>query len=581
MPAARRIRCRAARPLGRASTLAILALVMAPLPALAWTVEEHRLLADSALSRACAGWPTRDEWVLRAMAGLQSERGGGSYLDALGFGAVSAWSARDDRGMARRHERGRTVLEQLRPLSAARLDSLARLAARGDPLLFGASGSRAAARLSRLALPNPVACFLQHHVVALRLAARAGEEGRSRESGALPGPLLRRALVYEAIAQGYLADAFAAGHLMTPAGARPTGVESGNLRSAHDGVSNLGAYVMNARGETWQTFGDQLLLWYGPSFAHVFEASVTSLRELLLVYSIARGQAPPAPLAAWADSVAREHGSSRERLAAEWTASHAGPDHLASVRLPSLMLIPTPIVATWSVRTPSLDDHGLRRRWHYPQLADPGGHDPTLERRDIAKLPRRSAVPSWMIPDTLFRSDPLDLVRRHPDFASVRFAQAPDPPPSYAGAILVAAAARQVSAGGRGMSHELGVGYGLVGESPLVVDRLSVHLLTLVPDRSGRPRAVALLAGGSPTLPNMGIWRHWSMRWVGSVRFEAGHAWTRGPGPAADGSRYALGLESPTIPLKLAYVGLTVRIMQHWTRLDRERRDLALEVVLQ
>ena len=562
------------------AVLAVARIVLGAPPARAWTMGEHRLLADSALVRACAGWPSEDAWSLRTAAGPRGRVGDGSFFDSLGFGAISAWSARDDRAMARRHERGRTVLESLRSLTAARIDTLTSLAARGDASLFAAGGRHAAGRIRRLESSNPVACFLQHHVTALRLAALAGEQGRVGNGGSLPAPMLRRALVYEAIAQGYLSDAFAAGHLMTPAGARPTGFAP-NLRSAHDGYSHRGAYVLNARGETWQTFGDRLLLWYGPSFAHVLEASVTSLRELMLVYYATRSTTLPTPLAAWADSIAHEQGLSRERLVATWCASRAGPDYLSSVRLPTLMLIPTPVVATWSVRTEALDEHGLRKRRHYPQLADPGGHDPTLDRRDVARLPERSAVPPWMIPDTLFRSDPVLLVRQHRDIASVRFAQAPELSPTYAGVIIIAGAAHDARTGHRAMEHHLGLGYAPVGESPLLADRLSADLIALVPRRAGRPRAVAFMVGASPTFPHFGIWRHWSLRLLDRLRFEIGHAWARDLDPAANGPRYGAGIESPTIPLGLVYAGVTVRVMHHWTRLDRSRRDLALEVVLQ
>jgi hypothetical protein len=559
--------------------LALAALALAPAGARAWTVEEHRLLADSALARTCDGWPAHDAWTLRAVAGSGSTAGGGP-LDTLGFGGISAWSAGDDRAMGRRHERDRTVLEQLRRLTAARLDSLARGAAAGDAALLGARGPRARARLARLELPNPVASFLQHHGVALRLARAAGEAGRAGPDRA-PPPMLRRALVYEAIAQGYLADAFAAGHLMTPAGARPGGFDPLNLRHAHDHWSNLGAYVINGRGETWQTFGDRLLLWYGPSFAHVFEASVTSLRELLLVYHAARGGPMPAPLAAWGDSIAAARGTSRERLADAWCASHEGPGYLATVRLPTLTLIPTPVVATWSVRTEARDAHGLRRRHHYPQLAEPGGHDPSLDRADVARLPARAAVPEWMIPDTLFAADPVALVRAHPDFASARFAQATEPPPTYAGPLVFAGVAWNGERGGGEVGHGLGLGFGLVGESTVLVDRVSLDLVFMTPASGPGPRWTLVRAGASPSLPRFGIWRAWWARWVDRARFEVGRGWTRDGGVSADGDHFALALESPTLHVGFAYTGLTVRVGYQWTDLDRPRRGPAVGVVLQ
>ncbi|MEK7329356.1 MAG: hypothetical protein AAB113_01000, partial [Candidatus Eisenbacteria bacterium] len=298
-------------------------------------------------------------------------------------------------------------------------------------------------------------------------------------------------------------------------------------------------------------------------------------------YCDASGTPLPAPLGAGADSGAGEQRTARERLAAAWRASREGPDHLAQARLPTLILLPMPVVATWSVRTDELDEHHMRKRRHTPQLAEAGGHDPTLDREDIPWLPARAVVPLWMVPDTLFKMDPMALVRRHPDFASVRFAQPAEPPPSYAGVVVMAGLTRYDPSSGEGEDHVLGLGYAFVGESPLLVDRLSVDALWLTPDHGPRPRTLVVRAGASPALPHFGIWRHWGLRWLDRVRFETGHAWTRGESPATDGPRYSVGLESPTVPLGLMYAGLTLRLAHQWTRLDRPRRGLAVEVVLQ
>jgi hypothetical protein len=562
----------------RIALAALVAASFAPVvdPARAWTVEEHRVLADSALATVLADWPAGNAAPVREAASPQRGPGAPAFLDTLGFGAICAWSARDDGAMARRHERGRTVLEQLRGLTEARLDSLVSVAAGGDSALFSPDPRHAAARLEGLESENPVACFLQYHLIALRLVRTVGltfAVTRSRQ--------LRRALVYEAIAQGYLTDAFAAGHLMTPAGARPTGFDPVNLRHAHDYHSRLGAYVLNARGETWQTFGDQLLLWYGPSFSHVFEASITSLRELLLVYAAACDIPLPTALGGWADSVSRaEYSIPWRSLARGWCVTR-DPPNLFWGRMPSLVLLPTPAVATWSVRTDELDEHGIRKRHHYPQLRESGGHDPTLDPEDVARLPSRASVTGRMIPDTLFKTDPLALVREHWDFASVRFAQPADPPPSFAGLNAMAGVVRYEEASGGGTDHSLGLGFSPVGETQVFVDRVSADVVLLTPDHGPRPRSTVLKLGASPALPYFGIWREWGLRWLDRVRFEAGHAWTRGAGVPADGNHYAVALESPTIPLGFVYAGLTLRLGYQWTSLDRPRRGLDVRMVLQ
>jgi hypothetical protein len=76
-------------------------------------------------------------------------------------------------------------------------------------------------------------------------------------------------------------------------------LESANQEQAHAARSGAGAFVINGRGDAWQTFGDRLLGWYAPSAEHVLEACASSLRELFVVWLVSRGQALPDTLGKW------------------------------------------------------------------------------------------------------------------------------------------------------------------------------------------------------------------------------------------------------------------------------------------
>jgi len=238
------------------------------------------------------------------------------------------------------------------------------------------------------------------------------------------------------------------------------------------------------------------------------------------------------------------------------------------------------VVATWSVRTLARDPHGLRIRLHFPQLAEAGGHDPSLEPGAVARLPSLAAVPDWMVPDTVFRTDPKVLVRDHPDFASVRFVQPAEPLPTYAGPLVIAGLGWQGGAGGVS-DRSLGLGFGAVGESPLVLDRISLDLLFVTPAHGPNPRSTLLRVGGSLAPPRFGVWREWGLRWLDHLRLEIGHAWVRGGGEGAGGTHRAIALESPTIPLRVVYAGLTVRVGYRWTGVGEPGRGPAAELVLQ
>jgi len=537
--------------------MALIACARAAAPAAAWTVDEHRQLADSALSVASAPLDPLVRARLRGAlrAPWASDRTG---EDAPTFGSVCSAAAADDHSAGRYHLGGRTVCEQLDHLSAARIDTLANQARRGDPDLLRGDRHRLRGRVRRLGVGNVVGNYLVHHVAALRLAgdAAAGRSravaGAGRAGVGAPDSLLRCALLYEAIAQGYLADAFAAGHLMPPPGRRLRFLHPINRQRLHDHYAVLGLYVLDARGETWYALGDRLLLWYGPSFDHVFDACVASIAEVLDAHD------PPA-----------------------FGQGIRGPEWLTRLRLAALLRIPTVAVATWSVSTDSLDPHGLRARHHYPQLRDAGGHDPTLEPDEVERLPAKSALPDWMIAPELFKTDPLALVRERRDYASARFIQPRRPPPGYKGMVVSAGWARFEGPNAGGAELRYGLGYSATGEGSLLVQRLSVDALLLEPIARGGPRPVAITVGFNLKLPGLGVWREPWLRWVEYVRLSGGHAWGRIDGPYHDGARYTAGLESPVLPVKFTNAAVALRLEAEWWRFQRSRRGVAVAVVMQ
>lgn len=555
----------------RSALTAALLLVLTAASASAWTVEEHRLLADSALARATAVLDSADRARLRGP--LRAPWGAGE--EAPTFASVCAAASADDGSRGRYHARGRSVMEQLAGLTAAEIDTLTNDARRGDEDLLRGSRDRFEARVRRLERDNVVEGYLVHHVIALRIGFRGGD----RDS------LIRCALLYEAIAQSYLADAFASGHLMPPPGGGLNVLHPVNRGRQHAHYAKHGLYVLDARGEVWQTFGDQLLLWYGPSYEHVLAACAESLREVLLAAYGGR------------DAVGRALGSDRHYLITSpghggggdtlffypeaFVMGVRGTEWFDRYQLEGLMRIPIPVTATWSVRTDSLDAHGLAVRRHYPQFIERGGHEVALDEDEVEQLPGLGAHPPWMVPDDLFARDPAGLVRDNPDWASVRFVQPDDPSPSYTGLVTMGGYHGHDDATGGGGHYTYGVGYSPAGENAVLFQRLSVDALVLEPGRDGGPRAWALALGFNVRLPELGIWREPWIRWLEGVRWSVGHAWDRGENNDSDGARYTVGLESPAIPLRFTNAALAMRVEGEWMRLDRPQRGLGVMLVLQ
>ena len=135
----------------RAVGMAMIVCAAAAAPVAAWTVDEHRMLADSALSVATASLDPLTRMNLRGAlrAPWHGSRAGD---DAPTFASICAASAAADHSSGRYPLGGRTVRQELDGLSAARIDTFTSRARRGDPDLFDGDRHRLRSRVRALAL---------------------------------------------------------------------------------------------------------------------------------------------------------------------------------------------------------------------------------------------------------------------------------------------------------------------------------------------------------------------------------------------------------------------------------------------
>ena len=549
-----------ARPLAALALLgAFLVAGLCARPAAAWQEREHLLLGEQAWGAALAGCEAtldslppeaeRQTWKdpHLALAGGRS------------FAGLCAWLARHDRRPDRFLARGRTVYESLWGLDSARVEGSWRL--RHGWLDAVRSGHDPATTDHDVA-----AAWLLHHLMALRLARQAGVAGGAEQR------TLEDALAFEAAAQGYLADAFSAPHLLPPPRGPLVLLESANQQQAHAARSAAGAFVINGRGDAWQTFGDRLLGWYAPSDEHVLEACASSLRELFVVWLVSRGQALPDTLGKWWEASGGQ--GALARAVPAWTATLNGREACARDGLPTVRLLPVPVRATWSLRGPAADAGSASARRHLPQVREPGGHDPGLMRGEVARLPLRAAFPEWMRPDALVSGDPARVLREDANVASVLFVPDRDPGPSFVGTVA------RVGVGfergpGSGSGMVAGLGWGFIDER-LGLANVSVETLFSPRQGSEDRTLIAPAFGFGVVLPGVN-----RLHSTGRLRLEGGYAWGLGSGPRAHGPLFGVGLESPVLPLGFTFAGVAARAMYRWTWLERTVPGVTLELVFQ
>ncbi len=552
---------------------------------LAADADERWRVPDSALAvvvrevDSTGGMAEASLWFLRSA-------GSPDMVALRRFGEIAAFSGPAHLSPFRFHEMGKSVLEQLRALRSddvKRAIGAAQAAAGGSP-----------ENLPSVALKetNVLANYLLHHLAALHLADQAASSSDGRPA------LLESALAYEAKAEGFLVDAFSAGHMRVPMGGILRWLHVANTEAAHSFYGSDGLYVVNSRGDVWQAFGDGVTQWYTPSWEHVIEACCVSLRELFFLSAYRTDSLTvPARLAKAVGNPGPAVGS--------WLAIEAGEFFYTRAMLPALMLIPFPVSATWSVRTADTDQHGLRIRKQYPQIRDgeteAGFHDSTLTGPAAKMLYPWEALPSWMLPDAWLprqyvgnqrvRDLPAGrkrtlaswLIKSDTLVTSVQYVQELDYPPSYAGVITsVGGGSLRVSGSPAGMVA------GSVGYSPhwgFLPEYLGkFHVSGSVSLQGSLNRSEGMLLSGKVgfTLPVslFGIDPDSPAGKIHGVRLEAGH--TEGLSALLHyrGPMLCMGLETVTIPLGFTYAGVLFRPRVEVHYLQERVWTIAVELVI-
>ena len=469
------------------------------------------------------------------------------------FGKISAIFSGDDISQSRCHIRGYTIKQQLEPLSAEIIDKVwERIKNSPDDI-----------KSVEITNQNVVFNYLLYHIIALRFAELSGKELEDSNE------FLRYALIYEAVAQSYLSDAFSAGHLLLYLSDFLDLFSSYNNQITHDFYCSEGVYVLNAQGDCWRTFGDKLMQWYSPSFNRILEACVKSLSEVFLVYFVSNDIEIPQQMSKWAKSI--DSRLNPGEFVELWINTHSGGKYFSEIRMSALLCIPMPIAATWSVRTEYIDNYGIHKRKHYPQLSEEKFHDPDLNEIDTKFLYSRSSMPNWMIPEFLPNDTLQNLIRYHPDVASVRYRQNRFLPPSYQGFLLSAGCTTVFSNDKNKFGASLGIGWGVADEFLFIITKPSLIVSAMYLFSDNREWLLMADIGFGINTPVFGIFY---------PRIDFGYS--RGFQSPYKGSagKIALGLDSESLPLGFTYTGLTFRLKYQFIFFDEILHSPVLEIIL-
>jgi hypothetical protein len=521
--------------------------------------DEHRRLADRVFAAVIVELDLlKQDSLVLIFAPKNTVRAERNIWQGKSFGELCAQYSGDDLSRSRFHWRGKTILQQLRALNSVLLEEAWR--DRGVNTAATAPSAWPAARLAEQTNQNVVANYFLHHYLALRFAKLAGEVATRRQEA------WQRALIYEAMAQGYLADAFSAGHLLVPSSDALAGFNRINTKKAHDFFGSEGVFVINSRGEVWRTFGDKLFHWYAPTYRAVFEAGQSSVRELFLVYFAAvNSNGIPARIKSWGHNQI-----SAETLLQSIAIPQDGEKYYTTIKLPTLHLLPMPVAASWSVRTDLGDTLGIYHRKHYPQLSEAAYHDPDGDGLDKEFLYPQSSILDAMIPAVIRGQNVAEVIKSHPAVASVRYVQQRNFPPSYVGLLLSMTGGMKLKTSEKNLATSLSIGYGLV-DNLLLFKKIGVNL-TFARHDSRRVLLAPTMGAGIKTGLLEGF--------IESFHFAGGYAWGLRSPNKAHGFKTEVGLESPTIPLGFTYSGVTVRLKYQSIALEKKLQGVFLELVL-
>jgi hypothetical protein len=295
--------------------------------------------------------------------------------------------------------------------------------------------------------------------------------------------------------------------------------------------------------------------------------------ELLVVFFHSGPLKMPKTLKSWLHSIAPDQPV--EQVVSAWLESKNGDEYYVTDRMPSLMLLPMPVAATWSFRTNVIDTHGICKRYHYSQLREEGLHDPDLNGIDEKFLYPRTSMPDWMVPEPFRRepgATPNELIRSHPDWASVRWIQIRYAPPSYKGILLHLGGQLTLNGGDSRVASMVGVGYGF-WDDLILLKNVSASL-SLLPSVHEPERTLLV--------PTAGFGLAFSpIEYLKALHVEAGLAVGLNSEYDDVGSVFAAGLDSRVLPLGFTNAGITCRLKYQWFGFDPTLHGPSLELILQ
>ena len=534
--------------------LAVLLFISCPFETFSWEKDEHQILANLALDSTLSFWGIKFSDSLIFLPGARDD----IILDKMfwngeSFGKISAIFSGDDISQSRCQIRGYTINQQLEPLSAEFIDKVwERIKNSPDDI-----------KSVEVVNQNVVYNYLLYHIIALRFAELSGKKHNADDE------YIRYSLIYEAVAQSYLSDAFSAGHLLLYLFDYLAPFSNYNNQVTHDFYCSEGVYVLNAQGDCWRTFGDKLMQWYSPSFNRVLEACVKSLHELFLVYFVSNNISLSQQLSKWIKSIA--NGITIEELSDSWVTTNDGVKYYSEIKMSALLCMPMPIAATWSVRIDQIDSYGIHKRKHYPQLSEEKFHDPDINDIDTEFLYSRSSIPDWMIPEFLPNDTLQNLIRYHPDVASVRYIQKRYLPPSYQGYLLSAGGTIVFSDDKNNFGASLGIGWGVADEFLFIITKPSLIVSAMYLFSDNREWLLMADMGFGINIPVFNMFY---------PRFEFGYSWGFQSPYNGGAGKIALGLDSKTLPLGFTYAGLTFRLKYQFIFFDKTLSSPVFEIIL-
>ena len=190
---------------------------------------------------------------------------------------------------------------------------------------------------------------------------------------------------------------------------------------------------------------------------------------------------------------------------------------------------------------------------------------------DMEFLYPRSSVPNWMIPEFLPNDTLQNLIKYHPDVASVRYMQKRYLPPSYQGFLLSAGGNIVFSDNKNKFGTSLGIGWGFADEFLFVITKPSLILTGTYFFSDNKEWFLLADMGFGINMPVLNIFY---------PRIAFGYS--RGfQSPYKGGAgMIALGFDSETVPLGFTYAGLTFRLKYQFIFFDKTLSSPVLEIIL-